>query len=174
MDALRRLSGLAASLAGMAGQLALVSAMASDLRMCLCWSHGDPFVTELHVGWEPYIDNPGVGDQASRERRCPEGQSAGSRFRLDHAPLPAGFDAHGYPAGDILACVKLRADGSVEAVRIVAGTGRARIDSRLLRTIGGQWRFRPVDGFDGPRRWQRVRLNFASAGATVREPPIRE
>lgn len=167
MDLLRRLLGLSASLTGTLGQLGVIAATAPPVRECLwsaCMYGGDPGPVELFVGWEPYIDNAGVGVQRSSKRRCPGSQSSGSRFRIDYAPLPAGFDAHGYPEGDVLACVKLGADGSVEAVRIVAGTGRARLDSRLLRTIHRQWRFRPIDGAEDGRRWQRVRLSSGYGG----------
>ncbi len=176
MVTLHRLFGLTASLAGTLGQLGVIAATAPAVRecvwsMCLYGPHPGPF--ELFIGWQPHIDNPGVGVERSRERRCPGGQAAGSRFRLDYAPLPAGFDAHGYPDGDILACVRLRADGSVEAVRIVAGTGRARIDARLLRTIYREWRFRPVEGVAGDRPWQRVRLNSGYGSAPMTEiPPL--
>lgn len=165
MDVPGRLLGLAASLLGTLGQLGVIAATAPAMRECV-WSaclYGQPDLVELFIGWEPYIDNAGVGTEPSNERRCPGAQGAGSHFRIDYAPLPAGFDAHGYPAGDILACVRLSADGSVEAVRIVAGTGKARVDSRLLRTIHRQWRFRPVDGAEDGRSWHRVRLNSGYA-----------
>ncbi|HEX8573733.1 MAG TPA: hypothetical protein VF759_13390 [Allosphingosinicella sp.] len=162
MDVLSRLIGFGASLAGTVGQLGVIAVTAPAAPECgwsLCWHGGHPGPVTVFVGWEPYIDNPGVGVQPSRERRCPGGQAAGSSYRLDYAPLPAGFDPHGYPGGDIIACVKLGADGSVEAVRIFAGTGRPRIDSLLLRSIHRQWRFRPVEGAGAGQAWQRVRLS---------------
>ena len=174
MDAPRRLFGLAASLAGTLGQLGVIAATAPPVRECLwsaCLYGGDPGPVELFVGWEPYIDNAGVGLRRSSERRCP-GRASGSGFRIDYAPLPAGFDVHAFPQGDILACVALGADGSVEAVRIVAGTGRARLDERLLRLIHRQWRFRPVDGAERGPRWQRVRLNSGHGiGPMLPVPP---
>lgn len=175
MDAPHRLLGLFASLTGTLGQLAVIAATAPAMRECI-WTtclYGHPWPIELYVGWEPYIDNPGLGLQPSVERRCPGGQAAGSRFRLDHAPLPAGFAAHGYPERDILACVKLAGDGSVEAVRIVAGTGKARVDRQLLRVIDRQWRFRPVSAIDAEHSWQRVRLSNGHGSGPVTEiPPL--
>ncbi|HEX8262234.1 MAG TPA: hypothetical protein VF547_05110, partial [Allosphingosinicella sp.] len=148
MDKPLRLFGLSASLIGTLGQLGVIAATAPAIGECI-WSacrYGHPGPIELFIGWEPYIDNPGVGVQPSRERRCPGEQAAGSRFRLDHAPLPAGFDAHAYPEGDILACVRLGGRGEVEAVRIIAGTGQPHLDSRLMRIVHRQWRFSPADG----------------------------
>lgn len=175
MNAPRRLLGLAASLVGTLGQLGVIAATAPAMRECI-WSsciYGHPDLMHLFIGWEPYIDNAGVGARSSNERRCPGAQGAGSPFRLDYAPLPAGFDAHGYSGSDILACVRLGMDGSVEAVRIVAGTGKARLDSRLLSTIYRQWRFRPVDGVEDGSSWQRVRLNSDyGSGPVTAIPPL--
>jgi hypothetical protein len=162
MDGLVRLLGSGASLSATALQLAVIVATWPVLPECgrsLCLPGGEPGLVELLIGWEPFIDNEGVGTQASNEPRCLGPQTAGSRFRLDHAPLPPGFDPHAYPNSDMLACVKLGADGSVEAVRIVAGTGRTRLDARLLGAIYRKWRFRPVDGAGDGKAWQRVRLN---------------
>ena len=174
MDTPRRLLGLSASLIGTLGQLAVIAATAPAVRECI-WSvclYGHPGPVELFIGWEPYIDNPGIGLQPSGERRCPGEQAAGSRFRLDHAPLPAGFDAHAYPEGDIFACVRLSGDGEVEAVRIVAGTGRAGLDSRLMRIIHRQWRFRPADAAASRHSWQRVRLNSGSGQGPAETPAL--
>jgi hypothetical protein len=164
MDAVTRLCGSAASLSATLFQLAVIFATAPHFPECgrgLCWRGGDPGPIELFIAWQPYIDNAGIGTLPPTELRCPGRQSAGSPFRLDYAPLPAGFDAHVHSGADILACVKLGADGAVEAVRIVAGTGRARLDSQLLRSIHRRWRFRPLDGVEAGPPWQRVRLNSA-------------
>lgn len=162
MDAIRRLLGSGVSLLATTLQLGVVAETWPSLPKCelgLCWSGGEPAWVEPFTGWEPYIDNSGAGFVPSSEPRCPGPQMAGTRYRLDHAPLPAGFNAHAFPDSEIIACVKLDSAGSVEAVRIVAGTGRSTVDRRLLRSILGQWRFRPVEtDAEGPA-WQRVRLN---------------
>lgn len=165
MVALRRLSGLGASLVGTLGQLGVIAATAPAQRECLCWLGGDPFWVELSVGWRPYIDNEGVGPTSPKEPRCPGRQAGGSRYRLDHAPLPAGFDVQPDPGADVLACVKPAADGSVESVRILAGTGAGPLDRQLAGTIRRQWRLQTIDGADGDRRWQRVRLKVGTPGA---------
>lgn len=172
MDALR-LFGLGASLAGTLGQLGAIAATwpwPSECDRGLCGAIVEPGFVDPFGGWEPYIDNEGVGAWEPSEPRCPGPQSAGSRFRLDRAPLPAGFNAHAWPGVDILACVKLAADGSVEAVRIVAGTGRAPLDARLLRSIHRRWRFSAIEGAVGDRAWQRVRLNSSYGSGPA--PPV--
>lgn len=173
MSGLIRLLGSGASLVATASQIAMVAAtwpVSSECAQGLCGIIREPLF-ELFIGWEPFIDNVAVGAEESSERRCPGRQADGSQFRLDHSPLPPGFNAHAYPDTDILACVKLAADGSVEAVRIVAGTGRRRLDSRLLRTIHRQWRFRPVEGVEDGQPWQRVRLNSSYGSGPMMEIP---
>ncbi|HEX8622305.1 MAG TPA: energy transducer TonB [Allosphingosinicella sp.] len=165
-----RLYSLAASLAGTLGQLGTIAALEPSLRQCLCGPIGEHWSVVLGAAWQPYIDNPGLGARPSSDPRCPGNPSAGPTFRLDHAPLPAAFDPQGDPGRDVLACVRLRGDGSVAAVRIVAGTGRPRMDRRLLRVIHREWRFRPADGPGGTRSWQRVRLSsFQGGGPTTME-----
>ena len=164
MDALRRLSGFGASLLGTLGQLGVIAATVPVPRECLCW-HGDPFFVEMSVGWQPYIDNEDVGPMLQSEPRCPGRQAAGSRYRLDQAPLPAGFSAQADWSADVLACARPGADGSVEAVKILAGTGKDRLDARLAGTIRRQWRFQAVDGTGADRRWQRIRLKIGTPGA---------
>ena len=169
MDTIR-LCGSAASLAGTLFQLGVIAATIPAVRECsrgLCWRGGDPGLIEVYYGWGPYLDNQGEGALPPKDRRCPGRQAAGSPFRLDHAPLPAGFNPHGFP-NDIIACVKLRPGGSVTAVRLLTGTGKRDLDRQVLRSIHRRWRFRPVEAGAGDPSWQRVRL---SAGYRDVPPP---
>ena len=159
MDAAARLFGSGSAAIGTLLQLAVIAATLPRPRECpndMCVIT-DSWPVEVDI-WGPFIDN--IDDGGTRnglERRCPGPRSPGTAFRLDHAPLPAAFQRFGREP-PVFACVRVGADGSIGAVRMIAGTGEARLDRQLTETIRRQWRFEPL----GPRvhpGWQRIRLS---------------
>jgi hypothetical protein len=169
--------GKAFSLLGAAAQLSIVAGMAPpDWRSRGLareersrGGHGP----ELFLAWAPHFENLGEGRAAFRGGRCPGRQETGVPFRIDDAPLPEGYDPHGFPKADVVACVRLDSRGAVQRVQLVNGTGSAPLDRRLLRTLFRHWRFVPADGGGNASAWQRIRLNSADR-STPPLPPAPE
>lgn len=158
MDMRARFYGFGASLLGTVFQLAVIVATVPAFARPVPCLHCHGFEPFLVPGWTPFIENLGAGERSSEVARCPGPQIAGTTFRLDHAPLPEAFRPFDYPE-TVLACVKVDSAGSVGSVRLLAGTGKADLDRRLLRTIDRQWRFAPRSEVATRPGWQRVRLS---------------
>jgi hypothetical protein len=132
-----------------------------------------PPVTDLlSMPWRPFIDNPGENRfLTDRQPRCPRPEGIGAGVRLDHAPLPPGYDPHGYPGRKIFACVRIDGTGRVIKARLI-GAVSGRMEARLVRAIRRQWRFAvEAHGPSGPS-WQRVRLNAGPVDTPVPEPSL--
>jgi hypothetical protein len=136
---------------------------------CLCVA-ADPGVITVVDTWRPFIDNTGGGFlDGSLEPQCPA--LGDDRFNLIAAPLPDGFDPHGYGGGALYACVLVGREGAVLDARMLRGTGRAGLDRLILGSIRRDWRFRPVLP-EAKRSWQRVPLNPGPVNGVIWDPPI--
>jgi hypothetical protein len=162
----RRLFGLCGSFLGNLS-LVLIIVDASILRL----RYGDipgsggshPRWYDLPDLWQPAIDDPGslpVPPVIERGPYCPGRPPPAPSATLLHAPLPPGFDpSRPYSVPRLFACVRLGEGGGVAAVRLMASTGRPRVDRRLVGAIRTQWRFVPIGFGRSPAGWHRVRLN---------------
>ena len=114
--------------------------------------HGGPWHVPVDL-WQPFISNPEHGEAGPR---CPAPPPPGARFQVADAPLPEGFSSWQRGRGAAFACVRLDAEGNVEAVRLL---GRP-VDrpAELVRTIRSWWHFRPLGSGQAETGWQRVRL----------------
>lgn len=158
MNVLARLVGSGAALLATLFQVAVIAETIPDFPRLLPCLHCGDFYRVYLPGWTPRIENIGADGEHSGVTRCPGPQTDGTTFRLDTAPLPRAFQPLRY--GDpVLACVKVDKAGSVEAVKLMSGTGKASLDRQLLRTIGRQWRFAPMSLVSARPGWQRVRLS---------------
>jgi hypothetical protein len=121
--------------------------------------------------WRPFIDNAGPEGTRSRgDPECPMPRGTGDDYSLEAAPLPGGYDPHGFGERQVYACVLVAADGEILGVRMLQGTGRQGGDAGLVRTIRNSWRFRRHEPEAAPS-WQRVRLDSGSVDGPMWHPP---
>jgi TonB family protein len=155
------------SLLGTLSQLAVLAAAEPNwfrLLPCIDCHWAPP--TVVVGGWSPFIENLGEGDRPAERSRCPGPQRPGTPFQLDRAPLPAEFRPFDY-SDTVLACVRLDSAGSIRSVRLISGTGKARLDRALVRAIVRKWRFEPREGIEARPGWQRIRLSSRIPEAPV-------
>jgi hypothetical protein len=174
-----RLLGSGTALTGTMLQLAVIAATVPGFPECdssQCRSGHPTWLPEQLNIWRPLIDNgplidnEGEGEkQAEREPQCPAPKGRSEGYRLASAPLPEGYDPHGFRGRALYACVLVARDGQVLQARMLRGTGRPALDSSLLSTIREGWSFWP-DGEDPrPASLQRVRLSSGRpAGYPIR------
>lgn len=173
MDSTARFVGSGASLLATLFQVAVIAETLPDFPRLPPCLHCHDFNWVDLPGWTPLIENIGADGGSSQVTRCPGPQTDGTTFRLDFAPLPPAFQPLRY--GDpVLACVKVDAAGSVEAVQLASGTGKAGLDRQLLRTIGRQWRFTPLSEISARPGWQRVRLSDHPLSVEISETAASE
>ena len=160
MDRTTRFFGTGSAAIGTLLQLAVIAATLPRPSECpngLC-AIIEPGPVQVLDLWGPFIDNVDGGAAGDGlERNCPRPRSARTTFRLNRAPLPTTFRSYGRE-GAVLACVRVGRDGSIGAVRLIAGTGPAGLDRQLIETIRRQWRFEPIGPHTSPG-WQRIRLS---------------
>lgn len=139
-------------------------------RIAWCANPAQAFDLRVFTPWTPHFESAGEGRPAIPWRRCPGRPRTSAAFRIVEAPLPAGYDPHGFPDSEVVACVWLDSGGGIVEAWLVSGTGRASLDRRLLSTLYRQWRFAPADDIAAAPGWQRVRLNSGYGRASLSEP----
>jgi hypothetical protein len=131
----------------------------------------DPAPRVYATEWQPFLHNPGA-NLDPMPHACPYPRAEGYAFRLDHAPLPTGFDPHRQDEAPLHACVLVQPDGRITAVKLLGSTGSGRLDGTLRRTVLARWEFAPV-ARSPATSWQRVRLDSGPVeGAIPRWWPI--
>ena len=117
--------------------------------------------------WRPFIDD--VGGGGYRRRNCPQPRDRSGRQRLADAPLPPGYNPHTPREEPFHACILVRSNGTIEAVRLIGSTGTAALDARLIGMIAARWRVAGGGTAGGPT-WHRVRLDSGPDEGEVLDP----
>ena len=167
----RRLSGFCGALLG--ALLPVVFAAAAPPQKTCCnglhgvnWAPGRQPALYIEWIWTPEIDREAEPRGLAGDcQTTPWGRAA-----LADSPLPAAFDPRHVAPKSLYACILVAPGGSVAAVRLIGGTGRAAVDAALAREIEEEWRF---DTSSSEAQWVRVRLDAPpQSQLSVRPPPL--
>jgi hypothetical protein len=172
MAAGTRIGGSVAS--GLANLMlfSMISALWPAVGYCDCWPGGQGSIEMLTIDtWRPFIDNPGTQGSLDDDPdpRCPE-PAGHDLLNLVDAPLPEGFDPHGYKGKALYACVRVGSEGQVVDAYLTQGSGGAAMDRKLVAEIRRGWSFKADPQYPPLPRWQRVRLTSGPVTGSVHQP----